>query len=87
MNLLGRYVTSRSEDLAKFRRDVHNILDRGILANKVTCEDIVQMIMKRTKHEETEQGNDDVSGFSIPWSSLLLHTTAARSLVWSKPAV
>ncbi|KAL9130172.1 MAG: hypothetical protein Q9217_001566 [Psora testacea] len=51
MNLVGDYCMSRYNELGKFRKDVHNILDWGLLVNKENAEAIVRKIVIKEKAE------------------------------------
>ena len=41
MNGVGNYLTSWDEELARLRRDLHNITDWGVLTNRQAAEDVV----------------------------------------------
>ena len=47
MNRVADYLMSREEELVKLRRDLHNIIDWGILTNRQAAEEVVAKI--RTK--------------------------------------
>lgn len=44
MNRMADYLMSREEELVKLRRDLHNIIDWGVLTNKQATEEVVAKI-------------------------------------------
>lgn len=57
MHRLGFYVVDRGDELIMFRRDVHNVLDYGMLEHRPTMEGIVKRIVKlERKLEKRERG-------------------------------
>ena len=56
---LGRYVVDRGDELVMFRRDVHNILDYGMLEHRQTMEGLVKRIGELERELE-EKGEDGV---------------------------